>query len=218
MHRDVVIRTVADEQHPPAASLLNERVIESCGMDERRCWNEHQRGSHDGEAGIAPDTVHPEPWKCSEHQSHGSRACDRATKMTVRVMLANQSMSTNAVITLPAMLPAVEMAAIDPAVEPLWPVVVVKSRTAIGEMEANKSVGSAKSRLVVMKACVAKSSPDVAMRGESNASSQGTPRSVAAALNSAAMRVFARGQLLPARPPPPNSRCSSRQGIPRSQR
>src|SRR6266566_857662 len=117
----------------------------------------------------------------------------RETKITVRMMLASQSMTKNAVTTLPKMLPTVEIAAIDPAVDPLSVVRGATSRTAIGDTEAKKNVGRANSTLVARKAWTAKSSPDAAMRGEIRASSHGTTSSVAAALMNAATSVMVRG-------------------------
>ena len=123
------------------------------------------------------------------------------TKITVRTMLASQSMMKNAVITLPKMLPTVESAEILPAIEPLSVVLGANSRTAMGETEAKKNVGMANSALAATKAWTAKSRPDVAMRGEIHASSQGTKSRVDAAAMSAATSVVVRGHRSPARPP-----------------
>ena len=78
------------------------------------------------------------------------------TKITVSTMLASQSMTKNAVMTLPKMLPIVEIAAMDPVVDPLSLVLGAKSRTAIGDTEAKKKVGIANSTLVARKAWIAK--------------------------------------------------------------
>ncbi len=121
--------------------------------------------------------------------------------MTVRTMLASQSMTKNAVTTLPKMLPNVEIAAIDPAVDPLSFVLGAKSHTAIGDTEAKRNVGTANSTLVARKAWIAKLSPEAAMRGEICASSHGTASNAAAALMNAATSVMERGQRSPARPP-----------------
>src|SRR5260221_1438686 len=128
-------------------------------------------------------------------------AAARATAMTVRLMLSSQSMRKNAVIRLPAMLPRVEMAEIEPAVLPLASALVAKRRMAIGDTVANSAVGTANRSAVATRACIDKLIDDDAMPGEISASSHGTEINVIAAPISMTTIVEGCGRRSPIRPP-----------------